>query len=78
MTRNRPRKIQAILTKLSNVKPIGKAQWQAACPAYGHKTPDKHLRIEDAGDKAIATRHGNRVRDNPTYAQRWALTPSPS
>ncbi len=50
---NAPKDIYAILTKLENVKVIGKDKYQASCPVPGHGTADNHLSVTDAGDKAL-------------------------
>jgi len=60
MTGNRPRNIEDILARLSNVKPAGLGRWTADCESPGHKTPANHLSITDAGDKALVTCQGGR------------------
>lgn len=49
-----PTCITDVLNKLGNVKPI-RGGWQADCPCSGHDSPDKHLSVRDAGDKALVT-----------------------
>ena len=50
---DRPRNIEDILNKLTNVKSAGQNKWVADCPVLGHSTPAKHLSIEDTGVKAL-------------------------
>jgi hypothetical protein len=49
----RPKNIEDILNKLTNVKSAGQSKWLADCPVPGHSTPAKHLSIEDTGVKAL-------------------------
>ena len=49
----RPRNIEDILQKLTNVKPAGQNKWIADCPVQGHSTPARHLSIENSGTKAL-------------------------
>jgi len=50
---DRPRNIEDILNKLTNVKSAGQNKWIADCLVLGHSTPAKHLSIEDTGVKAL-------------------------
>lgn len=52
---NRPRNVNDLLDKLHNVSSVGQNRWIADCPVPGHKTPQKHLSIEDKGSKALVT-----------------------
>lgn len=45
--------IDDILNRLNGVKNAGQDKWTADCPVSGHKTPNDHLSIQDAGDKAL-------------------------
>ncbi len=55
----RPRNITDILSKLPGARKQGEI-WIAPCPAPGHKTPDGHLTLKDADDKALVTCQGGR------------------
>ncbi|MFC1928645.1 hypothetical protein ACFLXK_03450 [Chloroflexota bacterium] len=55
----RPRNFEDILSKLTNIKRNGdKVTADCLCP--GHKTPQGHLTLKDAGDKALAACQGGR------------------
>jgi hypothetical protein len=54
-TQTRPTSIESILNKLTGVKPTGQNKWTAYCPVPGHKTPAKHLSVEDTGTKALVS-----------------------
>jgi 5S rRNA maturation endonuclease (ribonuclease M5) len=49
----KPRNIKDVLSKLEHVNRIGPSEWQADCPCPDHVTPNGHLAITDAGDKAL-------------------------
>jgi len=53
----RPRNIQDVLDRLSNVKKHG-GYYQADCPVSGHMTPTGHLGVKDGGDRVLVTCHG--------------------
>ncbi len=48
-----PANIQAILDKLTHVKPMGTGKWQADCPCPGHDSPGGHLSLLDTGTKCL-------------------------
>lgn len=55
----RPRDFQEIISKLPDAKQNGDS-FVAPCPLPGHKTPQGHLTLKDAGDKALVTCQGGR------------------
>ena len=55
----RPRDFNDILSKLSSAKQSGD-HWTAPCNLSGHKTPQGHLTLKDAGDKALVTCQGGK------------------
>jgi len=63
--RNRPRDFKDIVGKIPNAKFVGQGRAMGSCPVSGHKTPEGHLAVVDAGDKALVTCHGR----NHTYDQ---------
>ncbi len=56
---NRPRTFEEILARFPGAKQIGD-HWEAPCPLPGHDTPDGHVTLKDASDKALITCHGGR------------------
>lgn len=54
-----PCSIDDILSKLTGACKRGDI-WVANCPAPGHRTPEEHLTLKDAGDKALVTCQGGR------------------
>jgi len=75
----RPRDFNDILAKLPDAKQSGDS-WVAPCPLPGHKTPQGHLTLTDAGDKALVTCQGGKhiYKD---YCKAWgydSLTYSPN
>jgi hypothetical protein len=48
----RPRDIQEILSKFPHTKQLKPDEWSIPCP-LGHKTPNGHATLKDAGDKAL-------------------------
>ena len=56
---NRPHCFNDILSMLSNVKRNGNKA-AADCPLPEHKTPEGHLTVTDAGDKALVTCQGGK------------------
>ena len=55
----RPRDFNDILSRIPGAKQSGNS-WVASCPLPGHKTPQGHLTLTDAGDKALVTCQGGR------------------
>jgi len=55
----RPRDFQDILSKLPGARQSGDCHI-APCPLPGHKTPQGHLTLKDAGDKALVTCQGGK------------------
>ena len=55
----RPRDFQDVLSRVPGARQSGDS-WTAPCLAPGHKTPEKHLTLRDAGDKALVTCQGGR------------------
>ena len=55
----RPRDFEEVLAKLPDARKSGD-HWTAPCPAPGHTTPNGHLTLKDAGDKALVTCQGGR------------------
>jgi len=55
----RPRDFGDILAKLPDARQSGN-EWISPCPCPGHKTPQKHLTLSDAADKALVTCQGGR------------------
>lgn len=55
----RPRNLNDILAKLPDAKESGD-EWVVSCPLPGHKTPQGHLTLRDAGDKALLTCQGGK------------------
>ena len=55
----RPRDFSDILARLPGAKQSGD-NGTAPCPLLGHKTPQGHLTLTDAGDKALVTCQGGR------------------
>jgi hypothetical protein len=55
----RPRDFNDILAKLPAAKK-SMDEWVAPCPLPGHKTPQGHLTLKDAGDKALVTCQGGK------------------
>jgi len=56
---SRPRDISDILSRLPDAKDTGD-EWRASCPCEGHRAPEGHLSLKDAGDKALITCHSGR------------------
>ncbi|MFH1925664.1 MAG: AAA family ATPase [Chloroflexota bacterium] len=55
----RPKDFNDILAKLPGARQSGDT-WTAPCPLPGHKHPQGHLSLKDAGDKALVTDQGGR------------------
>ncbi len=55
----RPHDFRDILSRIPGVKKSGD-HWIASCPVPGHKTPQGHLTLKDAGDKALVTCQGRK------------------
>jgi hypothetical protein len=75
----RPRDINDILEKLPDAKKTSSG-WIASCPLSGHNTPEGHLTLKDAGDKALVTCQGG-THTYQDYCEAWgfdSLTYSPN
>lgn len=55
----RPRGFKDVISRFPDARKSGDG-WIASCPVAGHKTPQGHLTITDAGDKALVTCQGGR------------------
>ena len=55
----KPRDFGDILSRLPGAKQSGD-HWSAPCPGIGHKTPNGHLTLKDAGNKALVTCQGGK------------------
>ncbi len=51
----KPSNLGEILAKLKNCHQVRNGEYTADCPVPGHHTPERHLYITDAGDKALVT-----------------------
>jgi len=56
----RPRDFNDILSRIPGAKIIGPGRAIAPCPLPGHKTPQGHLTLTDAGDKTLVTCQGGK------------------
>ncbi len=63
-----PRNVSDILNKLTHVKTAGKEKWIASCPCAGHKTPGKHLSIENVDGKALIKCFGTHTYEDVCQA----------
>ena len=67
----RPRDFNDILAKLPDAKKSGDV-WIASCPLSGHKTPQRHLTLKEAGDKALVTCQGGK-HSYQDYCKAWGF-----
>lgn len=64
-SRVRPRDFKDVVNSIPNARLTGQGRAAGSCPVSGHKTPEGHLVVVDAGNKALVTCHGR----NHSYDQ---------
>ena len=70
---DKPKNIEDILSKLTNVKPAGQNKWVADCPVVGHSTPASIYRSKIPASRRWLCVSLPAVTLMLTFVRRWGI-----